>query len=332
MRPPELTHPHDLLVRRFLTDPALMADLLRYYPQKPADQQTVNLIDLKHLECKSPVTIDEQLTEGIGDLRFSTSFKGKNRKSNVFLLFKHQSKVEPDFRLRGLKYIVGSYEEFRKTTKEQKKLPYPIVVVLYHGEIAWKHLPEMDELIDIVPGVKTGLLDYQLILIDVSTLSAGQFQGHPVLQAVLESLQLASERRLAREFDRVIDRLVAVKNDPRIKTWLEPLTRYAMSVAKIGTEQISKALSKVLSEREANKMAMSTGERLYLDGEKKGIAIGEARGNANMVLTALRTKFKKVPKDIERSVLAMSDSIALESLLVQAIHSNTLDEFAEALR
>jgi hypothetical protein len=28
----------------------------------------------------------------------------------------------------------------------------------------------------------------------------------------------------------------------------------------------------------------------------------------------------------------MSDSIALESLLVQAIHSDTLDEFAEALR
>jgi hypothetical protein len=73
---------------------------------------------------------------------------------------------------------------------------------------------------------------------------------------------------------------------------------------------------------------MSTGERLYLDGEAKG----KAEGKAEMVLTALRTKFKKVPKDIERSVLAMSDSIALESLLVQAIHSNTLDEFAETFK
>jgi hypothetical protein len=290
----------------------------------------VNLIDLKHLECKSPVTIDEQLTEGIGDLRFATSFKGKNRKSNVFLLFEHQSKVEPDFRLRGLDYIVRSFKEFRETTKGQKKLPYPIVVVVYHGEVAWKRLLEMDEMIDIVPGAESGLLKYPLI--DLSTISAGQFQGHPVLQAVLESLQLASERRLAREFDRVIDRLVAVKNDPRIKTWLEPLTRYAMSVAKIGTEQISKALSKVLSEREANKLAMSTGERLYLDGEAKGKAEGKAETGRNLVLTALRTKFKKVPKDIERSVLAMSDSIALESLLVQAIHSDTLDEFAEAIR
>jgi hypothetical protein len=38
-------------------------------------------------------------------------------------------------------------------------------------------------------------------------------------------------------------------------------------------------------------------------------AIGEARGKAeagrNLVLTALRTKFKKVPKDVEKAVLAI---------------------------
>ena len=90
----EIAHPHDMLVRRFLTDPELMADLLLYYTQKLADQQAVNLLDLKRLECKSPVTIDEQLVEGIGDLRFSTSFKGNKRQSDVYLLFEHQSKID----------------------------------------------------------------------------------------------------------------------------------------------------------------------------------------------------------------------------------------------
>ena len=65
-------------------------------------------------------------------------------------------------------------------------------------------------------------------------------------------------------------------------------------------------------------------------------AIGEARGKAelgrNMVITALRTKFKRVPKDVERGVRKMSDSIALESLLAQAIESDTLAEFSEALK
>jgi hypothetical protein len=77
-------------------------------------------------------------------------------------------------------------------------------------------------------------------------------------------------------------------------------------------------------------------EKWVADHKDEWEARGEARGKAesgrNMVLTALRTKFKKVPKDVEKSVLGMSDSIALESLLAQAIQSDTLDEFAEALR
>jgi hypothetical protein len=72
----ELAHPHDHLARRFLIDPELMADLLVYYPKKTADRQTIGLIDLTRLECKSPVTIDEQLVEGIGDLRLRLCLRG----------------------------------------------------------------------------------------------------------------------------------------------------------------------------------------------------------------------------------------------------------------
>ena len=61
-------------------------------------------------------------------------------------------------------------------------------------------------------------------------------------------------------------------------------------------------------------------------------AWGEARGKAAMVLTALRKKFKRIPKWIEKSVLAMSDPIALESLLEHVFDSNTMDEFATALQ
>jgi len=71
-------------------------------------------------------------------------------------------------------------------------------------------------------------------------------------------------------------------------------------------------------------MAMTTAQKLRAEGI--------AKGKAEMVLNALRTRFKRVPKDIEQAILAISDSIALESLLVQAIQSDSLDEFAEGLR
>jgi hypothetical protein len=194
----------------------------------------------------------------------------------------------------------------------------------------------MDELIDNVPGAETGLLRYPLILIDISVIPPAKFAGHPALRALLETLQRTSEGKLVKEFDRIADYFVPVKSDSRTKDWLHSLARYAMSVAKIGTEQIAKAFSKILNEREAHKMAQTTAQELMTKGKAEGIAVGRAEGKAesgrNMVLTALRTKYKRIPRDIEKSVLAMSDSIALESLLVQAIQSDTLDEFAEALR
>ena len=65
--------------------------------------------------------------------------------------------------------------------------------------------------------------------------------------------------------------------------------------------------------------------------EARGKAEGKAEAGRNMVLTALRKKFKKVPKGIETAVLAMSDPVALESLLEYAIDSDTLEEFATVL-
>ena len=71
-------------------------------------------------------------------------------------------------------------------------------------------------------------------------------------------------------------------------------------------------------------MARTTAEELWIGGETKA--------GRNMVLTALRTKFGEVPKEVEKSVLGMSDPIALESLLAQVIQSETLNEFVDLLK
>ena len=50
------------------------------------------------------------------------------------------------------------------------------------------------------------------------------------------------------------------------------------------------------------------------------------------ILTVLRTKFKTVPKEVERNLSQMIDSVALESWLVQAAACQSIDEFARALK
>jgi DNA polymerase III psi subunit len=186
----------------------------------------------------------------------------------------------------------------------------------------------MDELIEIAPGMMTGLLNYQIILIDISELKPEQFQGHPVLQAVLESLQLASKGRLVAEFDRVMDRLTAGKKDPRVKGWLQSFTRYAMSVAKIGAEQIVKAFSKILSEKEANDMAKTTAEELWVGGKTEG----KTEAKAEAVLIVLRERFKKVPKITENAIRQLRDPVALDSWTAYAASCQSMDDFVAALK
>ena len=92
----------------------------------------------------------------------------------------------------------------------------------------------------------------------------------------------------------------------------------------------NKVLNPIFKGKE-RKMVKTIFDEKYDAGMVDGEARGKADAGRNMVLKALRTKFKKVPKHIEQAVLAKSDPIALESLLVHAIDSDTLDDFAEGL-
>jgi hypothetical protein len=69
-----------------------------------------------------------------------------------------------------------------------------------------------------------------------------------------------------------------------------------------------------------------------IEGRVKGRTEGRAEGGQNEVLDDLRAKFIKIPRQIETAIRRMSDPIALESLINEAIVSQTLDEFAEALK
>jgi hypothetical protein len=63
-----------------------------------------------------------------------------------------------------------------------------------------------------------------------------------------------------------------------------------------------------------------------------GERIGEAEGGRNATLAVLRARFKRVPREVEKGIRAISDPIALQSWAVQAATCQSLDEFAEAVK
>jgi hypothetical protein len=86
---------------------------------------------------------------------------------------------------------------------------------------------------------------------------------------------------------------------------------------------------------------VETLEELYMQ-RKEGIFLSEKLDayfherltvprTAKAILTVLRARFKRVPKEVEESILAMTDLIALDSWLVHAATCQSIDEFATAL-
>jgi hypothetical protein len=237
---------------------------------------------------------------------------------------------------RALEEVVKAYREFINTAKhdgaQPKSFPYPIVVILYHGKRPWGELRRMRDLIDGVPELAKDFLDVPIFLIDLSLIPPEQLKGHPALLALLETLQLGSAGKLEAGFDRVTSRLTAVRNDPRATGWMTAIVRYTLSICRIGQEVIFTAFTKILDEKEAKKMAMSTAQELRLEGEARGKVEGKVEGKKETILDVLKGRFGKVPKTIRNTVNSYSDLTALQSLSVLAGSCKSLDEFEDGLR
>ena len=186
----------------------------------------------------------------------------------------------------------------------------------------------MRDLIDSIPGFPKDLLDFPIFLIDLSRIPPEQLKGHPALQALLETLQLGSEGKLEAGFDRVTSRLSAVRSDSRASGWMKALVNYTIALCQIGQEVIYKSFTKILSEKEAKKMAMSTMQEIEARGEIRG----EIKGKKGSIHDVLKARFGKVPKAISDTVNSYSDLTALTSLVVFAGSCKSLDEFKEGLR
>jgi hypothetical protein len=196
----ELKHPHDLLTRRFLFDVELFVSLLENY----GDNGVIQLLDLDSMQCESPVTVDNKLVEVRGDLRFSTKFKAGGY-SNVFLFFEHQSTWVRLFSIVALRKILEFYEQCEAMGIDvitiDGKLPFPIIVLLYHGEVSWGKLLQLRDLIAVPPGMNAeGFLSFQVLLIDLTLLTPEQLKGHPALRALLDALLSFSKKQLNGNF------------------------------------------------------------------------------------------------------------------------------------
>ncbi len=329
-----VAHPHDLLVRNVLADTELAADLLRNY----LDPELVTSLELDSLKREAGDSVSSKLSKREGDLRFSARFKGHGGELKVLLLLEHQSRPDRLMSFRLLDYVCDIYREQAPGLKSGKRFPYPLAVVLHHGESPWKKIPPMRELIDMTPGVEDDILRVPIRLIDAAAMSMDDLRGHPMVCALLDILQSASTGRLSERLTDIFQRLSTVHEEGRLTAWSMALSNYYAAVqgkTQKSVDTLYQALTTLLGIREAKKMTATIADAWKAEGIAEGMAIGmaegKAEGQAHSVILFLESRFNEVPASIQEKLMAMRDGGRIETLVKLAATCQSLKEFQEAL-
>jgi hypothetical protein len=134
-------------------------------------------IDFATLTLCPGTYVDDDLRQRQSDLLFSAEIAGK--KTLLYVLFEHQSTVDPLMLFRLLAYMVRIWEAHLRSEPEATRLPAIVPMVLHHSRSGWTAKVAFEELLDVDASVLAEIAPYV-----------------PHFRAVLDNLGEESEARL----------------------------------------------------------------------------------------------------------------------------------------
>jgi hypothetical protein len=312
----------DAFVKKMFGRVLVFADFLLHY----ADPKFVAEVDVTKTQPAPTHYIGKDGDERIVDLVFHCPLKNGKGNLMAVIVFEHQSGSLKKMPQKLLRYISAIWDA---ELKEGKPLSAPYFIVIRTGKKP--HRGVYPTIADLLPKGKDGkpLGHVPEIRYDVVDLPAWDFDklvGGAVLRLTLGILHKMTGGNL-----------------DELPEALKPLLEIANAGKRIDlAKDVLPFVAKVFAanNRRLDESHMDEVLKPIFDGKERAMIktvfeereeVGELKASRNLVLAALRRKFKKIPKKIEMAVLAMSDPIALESVLEHVIDSNTLDEFATML-
>jgi len=304
--------------------------------KKVLPKETVPHLDLDGLTVEERQIIDDVFREVSGDVIYKVPVKGTKEHVNFFVVMEHKSfqDYQTIFQLWGYVYRI-CYTEWlaamkRGESKTNYRLPPIVAIVVHHGETVFKGATELAEMFVSLPGLVPHLPRLQAVLFDLNSIDDDDpilnDPEVPELKVVLMVLKTVFRQDVVLKVSDVLRALKPYSEDPTMRRVILATWIYLANNAEHLRQNwnvLQDTFKQVIGEKNMPTMV----EVWKAEGEAKGVA----KGVAKAVLTALRKKFKKVPQEIEDTVLSKSDPIVLESLLEQAMDSDTLDEFATGL-
>lgn len=259
-------------------------------------------IDFATLALCSGSFVDEALRQRHTDLLFSAEVTGK--KVLLYVLFEHQSTVDPLMLFRLLAYMVRIWEAHLRGEPQATRLPAIIPVVLHHSRRGWTAKVAFEELLDVDATLLAEIVPYV-----------------PSFRCVLDDLGEESDERLRARAMSALGRLVlwCLKNSRNPERLVAQLGRWGELMRQVAlSPDGSAALGKVfryilavdesieleelrqLVEREVGKDV----EEVIVTAVDKLLAEGRSQGLREVLLKLLSQRFGALPEDAVARVTA----------------------------
>ncbi|MDZ4289452.1 MAG: Rpn family recombination-promoting nuclease/putative transposase [Prosthecobacter sp.] len=232
-------------------------------------------IDWSSLTPVPTTFVKRSLQQAHSDLIFSA--KAGGREVLLYLLFEHQTTVDPAMPLRLLNYVL----EILNAHEKEHGLPLPAVLpfVLHQGPQTWTVSTRFEDLLELPEDLAADLLPYlpkfTHALLDLTQFDPAKDEHHAQMQVVLQLMKLAREKRINEFFAWWAPHFV-VGLFP--EEFLGLLLTYALhGDSSLDVEQIYHTLE---SNSQLKEKTMSVAEQLIAKGKAEGKAEGMAKGKA----------------------------------------------------
>lgn len=261
-------HPNDAFFKAVFSEP----EQARAFFRKHLPPAIVALADWPSLAVLPTSFVKSSLQQVHSDLLFSVRIG--DRETLLYLLFEHQSTVDPTMPLRLLGYIA----EILTTQFKTHGLPLPPVLpfVLHQGPDQWHVSTKFEDLFDLqddlAQSLQRFLPKFDYALLDLSKYDPALEENHPELRIILNLMKLARAQELLRFFAWLAETFT----EPMPESLLGRLILYALhSDSKLDAQEIYRSLK---DNPELKQKAMSVAEKLKAEGRIEGHAEGRIEG------------------------------------------------------
>lgn len=309
-------NPHDSFFRAVFSRPQLAADQFRLLlPPRLVEQ-----LDLEHMRHRSGNFVDEDLADTASDVLFEV--KLAQRDALIYVLYEHQSHVDPLMAGRMLIYMARAWAQHLRQNPDARRLPAIIPVLLHQGPQGWTACTELHDLIDLPEDllnlVRDHVPSYRLLVDDLTKSSDDELEGRSSEALAKVALLLLRHARDRRElFLRALERVAGYLQQLEKSDQLLAGT-YILVVGNATPQEIEQVLERSVP-AEIKEAIMTAGEQLMQQGELR-----ERRRN---LVTALENLFAAAPLDPETtSRINSADGDQLDHWFERAFKVQSLPE------